>query len=64
MTMIGAESAIPSAEYKPGLVAVPDGRHRVHRLVSVPLTLDEEEYDADTQIESVENNLGQNDKRD
>ena len=46
-----------AAEHQPGLVAVPDGRDRVHGEIAVLVGGQEREQDADPEIEAVEQHV-------
>ena len=47
-----------AAEHQPGLVAVPDRRDRVHRLVALLADREAREEDADAEIEPVHHHIG------
>src|SRR5690606_1489456 len=49
-----------AAQHQPGLVAIPDRRDGVHRLIALLSTLEQREQDADAQIEAVEHDIGKN----
>src|SRR5690606_10549442 len=44
-------------EHQPGLVAVPERRHRTHHLVALPFVFCKRKKDADAQIKAVENDV-------
>ncbi|MNT20205.1 hypothetical protein D3C72_1555060 [compost metagenome] len=48
-----------AAQHEPGLVAVPDGRDRIHHHVAIMLLRKEREEDADTEVEPVEDDIGE-----
>src|SRR6056297_1098226 len=52
-----------TAENKPRFVAIPDGRHRIHRDVALAGVLEEWEKNADTKIETVKHHVGKHGKR-
>ena len=54
----GGEQAA-AAHHQPGLVAVPDRRDRVHRLVALVADREAREEDADAEIEAVHDDIGE-----
>jgi hypothetical protein len=47
----------PAPQHQPGLVAVPEGRHRVHHHVAVLLLARKRKQDADAEVEAVEDDV-------
>ena len=59
----GAEQGRP-AEHQPGLVAVPDRRHRGHHQIAVLIARGVAEEDADPEVEAVEQHVHHHGERD